>query len=281
MAKKLAGLKRTTREYFCGVVFEKTLEKIAVISAQRRRKQGHADNREVALMRPVFPHFPRAQDNATRGQATGNSQEVLENALDWLVDGIALLGPDSDIVYANDALLALAERGDGFRIAGRTIEFVESNVRRRFRAALGAVGRAGKSPCDAGPTDFPVPRRDGLPAYIMSVRPLVCGRPHATQHAQAGIMVLICDPLSRSAAASQILQKLFSLTNAEAHLAEALCTGVTTGTYAVDRGVSLNTVYSHLKRIREKTGCKSVPELIRKFSELNVPLRLSGPPNSA
>ena len=35
--------------------------------------------------------------------------------------------------------------------------------------------------------------------------------------------------------------------------------------YATERRVSLNTVYSHLKQIREKTGCKSVPELIRKF----------------
>lgn len=38
--------------------------------------------------------------------------------------------------------------------------------------------------------------------------------------------------------------------------------------YATERRVSLNTVYSHLKQIREKTGCKSVPELIRKFGEL-------------
>jgi hypothetical protein len=38
--------------------------------------------------------------------------------------------------------------------------------------------------------------------------------------------------------------------------------------YATERRVSLNIVYSHLKQIREKTGCKSVPELIRKFGEL-------------
>lgn len=41
--------------------------------------------------------------------------------------------------------------------------------------------------------------------------------------------------------------------------------------YVTERRVSLNTVYSHLKQIREKTGCKSVPELIRKFGEWNVP----------
>jgi hypothetical protein len=38
--------------------------------------------------------------------------------------------------------------------------------------------------------------------------------------------------------------------------------------HATERRVSLNIVYSHLKQIREKTGCKSVPELIRKFGEL-------------
>ena len=87
-------------------------------------------------------------------------------------------------------------------------------------------------------------------------------------------MVLISDPLSRSAATTQILQDLFSLTDAEAHLAQALCIGTTTGAYANERQVTLHTVYSHLRRIREKTGCKSVPELIRKFGELGVPLRI-------
>jgi DNA-binding CsgD family transcriptional regulator len=63
------------------------------------------------------------------------------------------------------------------------------------------------------------------------------------------------------------------LTRAEAQLAQALCAGTTTGAYAKEHCVSPNTVYSHLKHIREKTGCKGVPELIRKFGELNVALR--------
>ena len=66
------------------------------------------------------------------------------------------------------------------------------------------------------------------------------------------------------------------------HLARALrspfdipwaTSGVTTTAYAAERRLSLNTVCSHLKRIREKTGCKSLPELIRKFGELSVPVR--------
>lgn len=88
------------------------------------------------------------------------------------------------------------------------------------------------------------------------------------------MVMFIRDPLWRNAANSRILQDLFGLTNAEAHLAHALCSGMTTNDYARERRVTLNTVYSHLKHIREKTGCNGVPDLIRKFGELNVPLRL-------
>ena len=87
-------------------------------------------------------------------------------------------------------------------------------------------------------------------------------------------MVLVRDPLPPNDSKTEILQELFKLTNAEAHLARALCNGVTTRAYAIERRVTLNTVYSHLKQIGEKTGCRSVPELIRKFGEWNVPLRL-------
>jgi hypothetical protein len=39
------------------------------------------------------------------------------------------------------------------------------------------------------------------------------------------------------------------------------------------RRVSITTVYTHLRRTREKTGWKSVAELTRRFNELNVALR--------
>ncbi|HET7167048.1 MAG TPA: LuxR family transcriptional regulator [Pseudolabrys sp.] len=258
--------------YFMATVLEQSTETLAAVSVQRTRKQGHVGKREIALMRRLSPHYQRAHDVATRLRTAGARGGVLENALEWLADGVALLHADGDIVYANDTFRVLAQRGDAFRIAGRTIEFATHGARRLFEAALGAVKKIGDPSDDGLPTDFPVPRRDGMPAYIVSVRPLLRGKARETQ-AQADVMLLMRDPLWRNAATSQMLQRLFNLTNAEAHLAHALCTGVTTTTYALDRNVSLNTVYSHLKHIREKTGCKSVPELIRKFGELNVPLR--------
>ncbi len=86
-------------------------------------------------------------------------------------------------------------------------------------------------------------------------------------------MLLVHDPLHRSFAAIQMLKELFGLTNAEAHLVQALGTGMTAAAYAHSRRVSITTVYTHLRRTREKTGWKSVAELTRRFNELNVALR--------
>jgi len=198
---------------------------------------------------------------------------ILENTLDWIADGVALLRADDRIIYGNDMLHELARRGDGLRIIGDSIAFAEMEARRRFTAALGAAQRIGDGSNDTQSMDFVAPRAGGVPAYIVSVRPLA-KTDTLPVHVQAEILVFIRDPLWRNAATSQILQDIFGLTNAEAHLAQALCTGTTTVAYAAARGVSLNTVYSHLKRVREKTACKSVPELIAKFGEFDVPLRL-------
>jgi DNA-binding CsgD family transcriptional regulator len=71
-----------------------------------------------------------------------------------------------------------------------------------------------------------------------------------------------------------MLRDRFGLSEAEAALARALQAGVTPGNYAQVRAVSLNTVYTHLRRIKEKTACHRIPERIRKLNDLHVPLRL-------
>jgi DNA-binding CsgD family transcriptional regulator len=255
-------------------LLEHVPEKLATISVQQTCKQGHVDNRETALMRRFLRNFQRTYDTGMQLKGSGNSQSALENALDWLADGVALLRADGSIVYANGTLRALAQRGDGFRIVGHDLEFAAPEARRRFAAAFDTIRRLDGPSCDARSADFAVARTERISAYIASVRPLVCEQ---SRDADADAILLIRDPLYRNVATNRILQELFSLTNAEAHLAQALCNGMTTTAYAVERHLSLNTVYSHLKRIREKTGCKSLPELIRKFGELNVPLRPDGP----
>jgi DNA-binding CsgD family transcriptional regulator len=264
--------------YCTGAVLERTEDKLVVVYAQRTSEQGHVDQREIDLMQRLCPHFQRAYDMASRLNIAGNHRGALENALDWLTDGIALLRADGSIVYANDALCTFARRCDGFRIVDGIIEFIESEVHGRFAAAFSAICQVHADSFNMHPTDFPVSRCNGMPAYTVAIRPLVPGQRHLSQYADVVVMLFIHDPLARNVAANHMLQALFGLTNAEANLAQALSAGMTTGTYATTRRLSLNTVYTHLRRIREKTSCNSVAELVRKFGELNVPLRLKQSP---
>jgi len=208
----------------------------------------------------------------THLEPAADRDTLFETALDLLNDGIALLRRDGGLVYVNETLRLLAARERGFRIHRNAMEFLTPESRNRFAAALGAVERVEDPSATFLPTDFAVTRDDGLPPYTISVRPLRTRR-ETTQNPDAVAMLLIHDPLLRRLSAGRLLQDLYGLTNAEAHLVEALGTGMTTVAYAGSRQVSITTVYTHLRRTREKTGWRSVAELTRRFHELCVALR--------
>jgi DNA-binding CsgD family transcriptional regulator/PAS domain-containing protein len=267
-------LSRIELRYFISAVLEQTPERTAFVTVQRTRKQGHVGNREILLMRRLYPHFHRSYDMRAKLKVENSRDDVLENALDLLADGVALLRADGRLVYANESLRKLASHGIDFSIGRGVLEFSSPDVRGRLDAALSAAQHFGDPARDPGLSDFGVPR-DGLPPYTVSVRPLLRGKLSQRPEHIATMMVLIHDPLDRNLAAGQMLQELFGLTRAEAHLVCALGTGTTAGAYASKRQVSIATVYTHLRRTREKTGWRSVAELTRRFNELNMPLRMS------
>ena len=117
-------------------------------------------------------------------------------------------------------------------------------------------------------------RSAGAPPYYLSVRPLPADDKRRATDAQAVAILFVRDPASPNAATIRMLREVFGLTEAEAAIAQALQTGTTLTEYAATRGLSLNTAYTHLRRLREKTGCSRMPELIRKLNDVQVPLRL-------
>jgi DNA-binding CsgD family transcriptional regulator/PAS domain-containing protein len=244
----------------------------AIVSIQRSRRQGHVEKTEVARMRRLLPHLRRAYDMSRRLRQPAAAVRTFEHLLDWLTDGVAIVRSDGRIVHANEAFLAIARRSDGVRIRAGSVEFAAGRSSEQFANAVGALMRlrAGDADADA-PADFALPRRDGGLAYLVSVRPLPRGGGGIGESA-AGI-VFIHDPHARGAGMVPLMRDVFGLTEAEANLAEALRAGTSIGDYARKRMLSLNTVYWHLRRIKEKTGCHRLPELISKLNELRGPVR--------
>jgi DNA-binding CsgD family transcriptional regulator len=267
-------LPRTDFRYFLSGNLFRTPRKLAVATVQRSRAQGHVGKAEIALMQRLVPHLRQALDVAARLKLTAGAGRSLEGALDWLADGVALIAYDGAVLYANEALRDIV-RGKGIAIKKGALAFDSAEARARFADALGAVARlrAG-DPDKAALHDFPVARSPTGPPYLVSLRPLASAAGDGERRGGAVAIVFVRDPLRQDTAGLRLLVEIFGLTPAEADLARAIQAGVPLESYARRRAVSLNTIYTHLRRLKEKAGCKRMPDLIRKFNELQVPLRL-------
>jgi PAS domain-containing protein len=257
--------------YFVAGIVANTADEFVGIGVQRTAKQGHGGRTEIERLKRLLPHLQQAHDVARRLSGASDTGRSIEQALECLADGVALVGRDGAVVFANEAAQAIARRRDGIGLRRGRIDFAAVDARERFAAALAGVLRPDGS-LSADGRDFPVPRPGGAPPYAVSVRPLVGGERHLADPEPAAI-VFLRDPRGRHSTAIDTLREILGLTEAEAALALALQAGASPADHAATRGLSLNTVYTHLRRLREKTGCTRMPELIRKLDDLQVPLR--------
>ena len=264
-------LARVDFRYFAYGMLTATAEEFSGIAIHRTRAQGHVEGPEIERLRELVPHVRQAFDLSRRVAEAGAIAQSLEQTVDWLADGVALVLRDGRIAYANRAFRIIADQQDGILVQAERIGFAGAAAKRSFDLALARVGclRAGEAVAVAT-VDFAAPRPSEAPSYIVSVRPIL---DHESYGTQAAAMVLIHDPLDRRSTATMVLRDAFGLTEAEAGLAHALQSGCSASDYARETGLSLNTVYTHLKRIKEKTGATRMAALVSRLGDLRSPVR--------
>jgi DNA-binding CsgD family transcriptional regulator len=264
---------RMDLRYFVAGIVHKTASEFGGVIVHRSAKMGHIQRDGIATMRTLAPHVRQALDVGRRLKHAGDARGSLERTLDWLADGVALVRADGTVAFANESLQAIARRNDGVRLTKNVIEFADPDARQKFDLALAAALKLkARDAAQAPAADFVAARSARGRAYLVSMRPLLEGA--ATRQASHAVaIVFVHDPLARGVATVGTLRELFGLTDAEAALAQTLQSGMTLSDYARRRALSINTVYTHLRRVREKTGCSRMPELIHKLNELRLPLR--------
>jgi DNA-binding CsgD family transcriptional regulator len=89
--------------------------------------------------------------------------------------------------------------------------------------------------------------------------------------------VLALTPITRPQAPPvELVQSLFDLTPAEALVARSLASGKTVEAIATERGVSVNTVRTHVSRVLAKTGCERQAEVVALLTGI-APPRIADP----
>jgi DNA-binding CsgD family transcriptional regulator len=257
--------------YFISGALLRNDEENAAIAVQRSARQGHVGEIEIKLMQSLLPHLQRAYDATRRLRGSAQSQRMLEDAFDWLSDGVLLIGQDGLVLFANSSAQAFARRGDGIRIVRGRIEFSLSSAAGSYDRALAAVQRLKEGLDNLLPAeDFHVPGPVGIASYVVSVRPMPAAVDR-TRHANAVALVFM-RPISKNPEGLLLARVAFSLTDAEADLARALVEGTSLKLYASRKRLSMNTIYTHLRHIKAKTGSQRMPELVGKLSAYRAPL---------
>jgi DNA-binding CsgD family transcriptional regulator len=235
----------------------------AALAVQRSPRQGAPE--EIALMaRPI----PPATQALAVVQRLGNARQFadgLEQALEAVADGVLLLDSGGAIVHANRAARSILKLKAGIAVREDVIEFTDPAAVISFRTAMRAILDPGSGDGSERPgADFVAARPDDLPPLAVSLRSI-----DARDRGGAAALLFIHDPLVVDTGAS-LLQAAFGLTPAEAHLAVALRRGVSPQDYARERGISRNTVYTHLRRIKDKCRQGRLPELVRLLNNVHT-----------
>jgi len=246
-----------------------------LFSVQRATRQGHVDRAEVVMMQRLLPHVRMAYEVTQRLGQTGETERSLKSAFDMLTDGVALASGDGTILHVNEAMQCMCRQGDGLGIARNgTLEFSAATARRQYDKAFASVCKVGNSEeQNMDDTEFSVPRPSRVPAYIVSLSPVFRHARKLGLGQQADVIIFVRDPLMRNRSGINILRETFGFTDAEAHVAQALQAAIPLADYAKDRGISINTVYTHLRAIKDKARCHRQGELIRLLNDIMMPLR--------
>lgn len=254
--------------YFLGGAIEKSPRELVAVAIQISPRQGHPTPANIRLMGALLPHIQQASDVMRRLGHRSNAQAGLESTLDWLADGVLMLAPDVSVLYANAAARAIFRAADGIALHRGTLQFISRDAMAKLGLALKAIDRLRISDiADAAQSDFLVGRPSNAPAYAVSVRPLLA---QAGEPSQAVTLIFIHDPLTRKQTRVEFLGNMLKLTTAEANTANALCSGLSPDEYAHQCNISANTVYTHIRHLKEKTGSRRMAELIRKLNDVQV-----------
>ena len=203
----------------------------------------------------------------TQLHSLGWRSSVALQALDQLAAGVIVTDGEGRVIELNRAAERIVRRGDGLTMRNGRLDaagVLESEKLAKLIAAAAprhapAMGR------------MPIRRRNGRPAYTLTVAPLgaelaVDERPLA--------MILVADPDALSPSESDLAQ-LFGLSPAESRLAAALMTGRKLSEIAIASGVRITTLRTQLSSILRKVGVDRQADLVHVLA--SVPVISSAP----
>jgi DNA-binding CsgD family transcriptional regulator len=228
-----------------------------LISLEREAVRGPVEPSAIEKLDALRPHIARSAFMAARLQlerARAASATLAALGLPALV-----LDDKGKVLVANRLIEASAQIH--WR-AQDAIGLVDRAADKLLRNAIATIDLSGGG---GSVRSFPV--RSGAETLVAHVIPV---RLSARDIFARCIAVLTLTPMNvPEAPPVELVQSLFDLTPAEARVARGLASGMAIDAIAADRGVSPNTIRTHVRGVFEKTGCTRQAEVVALFTGIS------------
>ena len=224
--------------------------------------------RELERLSLLAPHVRRAAAIGDLLDVSALGASRLEAALDTVAAGIMLVGPDLDVIHANDA--ASRQLSDASTL-GTSRGRLSARSPYTQAALARAVGLAAHSDEAMGRSGFCLPAAGGTgESRILHVLPVAHGSARRAIAPKAIAAVFVA-PETIPTAPADALTALFDLSRAEARTMAAIGAGKNQNEAAAALGVAENTVKTHLSAIYRKTGLSRRAEIVDLVGSLRLP----------
>ena len=236
-------------------------EVVAGLSVFRREGEGPFSEAEIHNADALVPHFRRAFRIRTSLDAAHHARAPVANALDRLPLGMLVLDGNRQVLIENASAVRVFALQDGIEIRSKGLVAANARENARLQELIGVALGSTEGQGLNGTSFMQISRPSGRQPFSVMVSPLLSA-PAGALSREAVVACFISDPEAGHVPTLEALGQIYGLTPAEAEVVQLLAKGLPLDEIAADRGISLNTVRSHLKHIFSKTGTSRQGELL-------------------
>lgn len=188
----------------------------------------------------------------------------ITNVLEAMPAAAGMIMRRGKLLDANRALFALLSEGDGLARMDDRVVIREPSEQAEFQRRLACFFQDGDRRSTMA---MRISRRESDSPYFLTVSPLLEPAQRTWDDSHLAVLT-VANPSVAPSIDPAILVEFLGLTRAEADVAAALGSGHTVVLIAKQRGASVNTVYSQIKKIIEKTGYTGQADIARHVSDI-------------
>jgi DNA-binding CsgD family transcriptional regulator len=213
----------------------------------------------VKLMSALVPHLQQALRTQSHLEDFAQGASDIAGAVDSVRHGIVVVGAGSVVMHLNSAAERILKCGDGLCIRSGSVEATSASASAELRRSIvAALLEHESSPRDGN--SFLCRRPSGKRPYLIHVLPF---SPTTENMSGARALVVLVDPEQQREPSTQLLRRVYGLTNAEADVALRVLRGDGLKPICEELSLSMATVKTHLQHVFDKTDTHRQAELVR------------------